>query len=583
MKKKKNRKLLFQIGVVLVPLCLLMLALMAESLYTSTVNSYLKSQKSRMEKEMDESFGSILSVDGSFYNEEADIWCYDYWDSHASLAREPLTEDEREAVMKYIRKGENIWSAEWLKQQSEEIQNICAKLWLYNIQLTAEEIREQNRYEDLFLIDVDKGREGFVYFFFSKDHQVYQTGDTIPYRLSDHPGLQELLKDASAGITFERAENFPDAGSYNYMCYKPVVLDGKIRAVMGASYGWERLRGEMAVIFRQALTVSIAGMVLALVLVLLFLYRWAIAPVEKIQHSITHYIGTRDTNQVVRELGGIRERNELGLLSDNLSEMVTEIDRYTRENIHLAQEKQRIETELKLASSIQHAMLQSRFPESEDYLLSASMVPAKEVGGDFYDFFPLDETHLALVIADVSGKGIPAALFMMMTQNMIKNYARSGLSPAEVLSRTNRDVLENENNTMFVTVWLGYYETTTGHILAVDAGHEYPMIRKKDGLFELIKDRHSLFVGGVENAVYREYELQLHVGDTLFLYTDGATEATNTDNRMLGIGGVLSALNRSPDDSPVELIKGMGEAIRAFVGDAPQFDDLTMLAFKRTR
>ncbi len=367
------------------------------------------------------------------------------------------------------------------------------------------------------------------------------------------------------------------------MCYKPVVLDGKIRAVMGASYGWERLRSEMAVIFRQALTVSIAGMVLVLALVLLFLYRWAIAPVEKIQHSITHYIGTRDTNQVVQELGSIRERNELGLLSDNLSEMVTEIDRYTRENIRLAQETQRVETELKLASSIQRAMLQSRFPESEDYVLSASMVPAKEVGGDFYDFFPLDETHLALVIADVSGKGIPAALFMMMAQNMIKNYARSGLSPAEVLSRTNRDVLENENNTMFVTVWLGYYETTTGHILAVDAGHEYPMIRKKDGLFELIKDRHSLFVGGVENAVYREYELQLNVGDTLFLYTDGATEATNTDKQMLGTDGVLNALNCSPDDSPEELIEGVGKRISAFVGDAPQFDDLTMLAFKRTR
>jgi serine phosphatase RsbU (regulator of sigma subunit) len=263
--------------------------------------------------------------------------------------------------------------------------------------------------------------------------------------------------------------------------------------------------------------------------------------------------------------------------------MVTEIDRYTRENIRLAQETQRVETELKLASSIQRAMLQSRFPESEDYVLSASMVPAKEVGGDFYDFFPLDETHLALVIADVSGKGIPAALFMMMAQNMIKNYARSGLSPAEVLSRTNRDVLENENNTMFVTVWLGYYETTTGHILAVDAGHEYPMIRKKDGLFELIKDRHSLVVGGVENAVYREYELQLNVGDTLFLYTDGATEATNTDKQMLGTDGVLNALNCSPDDSPEELIEGVGKRISAFVGDAPQFDDLTMLAFKRTR
>ena len=251
--------------------------------------------------------------------------------------------------------------------------------------------------------------------------------------------------------------------------------------------------------------------------------------------------------------------------------------------IHLAQERERVETELKLASKIQQAILQRHFPESDAFALSASMSPAREVGGDFYDFFVLDESHLALVIADVSGKGIPAALFMMMAKNMIKNYAQSGLSPSEIMTRTNLNVLENEENTMFVTVWLGFYEIPTGRITAVNAGHEYPMIRKTGGRFELYKDLHSMIVGGYESAVYREYELQLDVGETLFLYTDGAPEATNRAEELLGTDGVLEALNRDPDGAPEELIEHVESAISTFVGDAPQFDDLTMLVIKRTK
>ena len=581
MQKKKNRKLLFQIGVVIVPLLLLMLALLAGTLYRSTMDAYLKSQKGRMEKEMNDSFETILSADGSFFDTDTDAWCYEYWYNHPEIAKEPLTEEEAERILEKLRAGVTVWSADWLEHQPDEIQNICARLWLDDIQEMAEYTWDQKRYEDLFLFDVREDREGYLYFYFSKDHPVYTTGDTIPYRLSDHPAIRALMESPSVGDAFERAQNFPDPGSYNYICYKPVFLNGEIRAIMGASYGWEVIRSEMAVIYRHALLVSIGGLLLVLVLLLLFLYKRAIAPVEKIQHSITNYIGARDTKEVVQELSNIRERNELGVLADNLSEMVTEIDRYTQENITLAQEQERVETELKLASAIQRAMLQSRFPETEKYELSASMTPAKEVGGDFYDFFQLDETHLALVIADVSGKGIPAALFMMMTQNMIKNYARSGLSPAEVLSRTNRDVLENEKNTMFVTVWLGYYDITTGRIIASNAGHEYPIIRKKDGQFELYKDRHSLFVGGMENTVYKEYELQLDVGETLFLYTDGAPEAADSHEKMFETDGVLQALNRAPDRSPEELIEQVKEAIGDFVGDAPQFDDLTMLVLKR--
>ena len=231
----------------------------------------------------------------------------------------------------------------------------------------------------------------------------------MPYRLSDHPAIQMLQEDPSLPEAFERVHDFPDQGSYNYICYKPV-----------------------------------GGLLFTLFSILLILYKRAIAPVTRIQQSINHYIRTRKMEDVARDLDRIQERNEIGVLSDNLSQMVSEIDRYTQENIQLAQERERVETELKLASKIQQAILQRHFPESDAFALSASMSPAREVGGDFYDFFVLDESHLALVIADVSGKGIPAALFMMMAKNMIKNYAQSGLSPSEIMTRTNLNVLENE-------------------------------------------------------------------------------------------------------------------------------------------
>ena len=583
MEKKKNRKLLFQIGVVIVPLCLLMLALFAGTVYRSTLDAYLKSQKGRMAQELDHSFGTILSADGYLYGADFDGWCYDYLISHPELVRDPITDEERQVILQKMWDGENVWDMDWLEQQSEEIQNLCARLWLFDTSEMAKYISGQNSYEDIFLIDVNKGREGLVYFYYSKDNDRFSSGDIMPYRLSDHPAIQKLLEDPSLSEAFERVHDFPDKGSYNYICYKPVLLNGELRAVMGAAYGWEHLRSGMAVIIRNALLVGIGGLLFTLFSILLILYKRAIAPVTRIQQSINHYIRSRKMEDVARDLDRIQERNEIGVLSDNLSQMVSEIDRYTQENIQLAQERERVETELKLASKIQQAILQRHFPESDAFALSASMSPAREVGGDFYDFFVLDESHLALVIADVSGKGIPAALFMMMAKNMIKNYAQSGLSPSEIMTRTNLNVLENEENTMFVTVWLGFYEIPTGRITAVNAGHEYPMIRKTGGRFELYKDPHSMIIGGYESAVYREYELQLDVGETLFLYTDGAPEATNRAEELLGTDGVLEVLNRDPDGAPEELIEHVESAISTFVGDAPQFDDLTMLVIKRTK
>ena len=246
--------------------------------------------------------------------------------------------------------------------------------------------------------------------------------------------------------------------------------------------------------------------------------------------------------------------------------------------------RQRIETELNVATQIQADMLPRifpAFPERREFDIYASMTPAKEVGGDFYDFFLVDRDRLAMVIADVSGKGVPAALFMVIAKTLLKNAVQMGLSPKDALEKVNDQLCENNEAEMFVTVWLGVYEISTGKLTAANAGHEYPAIRRDGGTFELWKDQHGFVLAGMENVRYREYELELGVGDTLFVYTDGVPEATDEANGLYGTGRMLAALNQRPDLGAEELLQQVKADIDRFVGAAPQFDDITMLAIQR--
>ena len=246
-------------------------------------------------------------------------------------------------------------------------------------------------------------------------------------------------------------------------------------------------------------------------------------------------------------------------------------------------EKERVARELQMANQIQNGMLPHDFPPfpgRTEFDVYAVMNPARQVGGDFYDFFFLDKNHLCLVIADVSGKGIPAAMFMMNCKVTLQSIAASGRSAAEILTRANNAVCANNNMEMFVTVWLGILNVDTGKLDAANAGHEYPVIKRAGGDFELIKDKHGLVIGAMEGVQYTGYELQLEAGDTLFVYTDGVPEATDQDNNMFGTERMLSALNAEPDASPQQLLTNVETAVADFVKDAEQFDDLTMLSLE---
>lgn len=241
------------------------------------------------------------------------------------------------------------------------------------------------------------------------------------------------------------------------------------------------------------------------------------------------------------------------------------------------------QTELTMASGIQEAVLPHvfpPFPEREEFDLYAVMDPAREVSGDFYDYFLIDEQHLAVLIADVSDKGVPAALFMMSARNLINYRAHQGGTPAEILTDVNAHIARENKTMMFVTVWMGILDLTSGVMVCASAGHEYPAVCGADGVFRIFRDKHGVMLGVMENAKYRDYELLLTPGSKIFVYTDGVPDANNADGEKFGLNRMETALNNAAAESPERILHNIRAEVDAFVNGAKQFDDLTMLCLE---
>ena len=314
-----------------------------------------------------------------------------------------------------------------------------------------------------------------------------------------------------------------------------------------------------------------------------YMQRTVVAPIDDIAKAAVAYVEDKQAGakQTERFSGlNIHTGDEL----ENLSQVMADMERDLSENeeriTRITAEEQRIGTELQMASRIQNSMLPHDFPPFPDRReidLYAEMDPAREVGGDFYDYFLIDDDHLCLVIADVSGKGIPAALFMMISKVILKSCAMLGAAPGEILTKTNEALSKDNQVRMFVTVWLGILELSTGRLTAANAGHEYPVLKRAGGAYELFKDKHGFVIGGMEGLKYKEYELQLQPGDKLFVYTDGLPESTDANEQMFGIQRMVDTLNQEPDADPEGVLKQIRTAVNGFVKDAEQFDDLTMM------
>ena len=307
--------------------------------------------------------------------------------------------------------------------------------------------------------------------------------------------------------------------------------------------------------------------------------RRIVRPIEEMTKDINI---SSQTGKLFEMKDSYRTDDEIEVLAEAFDDLSKKTKRYIQDITRITREKERVSTELHMANRIQNSMIPNVFPPfpgRREFDIYASMEPAREVGGDFYDFFLIDEDHLCLVMADVSGKGVPAALFMMISKVILQSCAMLGQSAAEILVKTNDAICSSNQVEMFVTVWTGILEISTGRIIAANAGHEYPAVMH-NGEFTLLKDKHGLVIGGMDGVQYTEYEIDMKPGDKLFLYTDGIPEATDKDEKMFGTQRMLDALNKDPGADPRQILENVREDVDDFVMGAEQFDDMTMLCLE---
>ncbi len=359
----------------------------------------------------------------------------------------------------------------------------------------------------------------------------------------------------------------------------------EIEAQVWLSYDLTDMVGEhknyllRCVLFTLSLTVaaSAAGMFL--------MRRYITRPVRRLAQATKEFTPEENGTYSAEKISKVevRTRDEIGDLSRDIRSMQERIVENADNLARMTAEKERVSTELDLAKNIQASLLPDvfpAFPDRNEFSLYASMTPAREVGRDFYDFFLIDDDHLALVIADVSGKGIPAALFMAVSRTVIRDQLMSGCDPVRALERANAQLCSENPHMMFVTVWLAVVEISTGKGVACNAGHEHPAVRRAGGAFELVKYKHDRPAGFVPDTVYHSREFELKPGDSLLVYTDGVPEANNPQTELFGEERMMETLNRYADAEPEELIRRIYEAVASFADGADQFDDITMLAVK---
>ncbi len=438
----------------------------------------------------------------------------------------------------------------------------------------------------VYVIQVDQSDYGrFVSVFNSVDNSVDDTSYTpweAGYR-RDTTNEEYALKYKAIyeeGSPYETIYRIRTTGGAHAHITAMVPVKGEsgdVRAILCMQRPIRELLDARRPYLRDMASESVFLILLAGFFGAFYMRRRIVTPIADISKEAKRFASE---NTLGKPLGRISNYKEIADLAASIDTMETDMVQYIADLTAATAERERLSAELNLASQIQMNSVPNdfpAFPEHPEIDIFASMSPAKEVGGDFYNFFPVDEDHIALVIGDVSGKGIPAALFMMVTNIMIRDRARMGGSPAEILAYVNRDICANNKLEMFVSVWLGILELSTGRLLAANAGHEYPAVRTPEGVYELYKDKHGLVVGAMDGISYKDYEIRLQCGSQIFVYTDGVPEATDAEKRLFGTDRMIAALNEEKFLSPRELLERVRGAVDDFVKDAEQFDDLTML------
>ena len=415
----------------------------------------------------------------------------------------------------------------------------------------------------------------YVFDCYMVEELKFEIGNTSGFNPTYIESIVEVLE------TGKRADNYfiseSDFG-YNTSAVYPVVVDGEIKGIIGVEIPMATLESALNEYIVNAVAATVAIVLVLIVIFMGYMYKNMIAPIHLIAGEAEKFV---DNNaEISDKLDTIKTKDEIQKLSESVLKMEIGIKEYIANITKITAEKERIGAELNVAKQIQADLLPSifpAFPERAEFDIYATMDPAKEVGGDFYDFFMLDEDHLVFVIADVSGKGVPAALFMAIAKTLIKNQVLKGDEPASVFEAVNNQLCENNKEGMFVTAWMGVLEVSTGNLTYVNAGHNPPVIKGEDGVFRYLKCYPDFVLAGMEGIPYTQASLQLHKGDSIYLYTDGVPDTINMKEEMYGDDKLEVALNLHKEETPEEILRAVKQELVEFAGEAEQFDDVTML------
>ncbi len=473
-----------------------------------------------------------------------------------------------------------------IEQMDETSRKLFAELCYCNLSIEFDRMKKS--YSPLYLYSF-KILDGDMFIFVtgtkenekrtSEGGDLFELGTHSFYGVGAYPVMDRIIETGKPVPEMELSRG-EGADRSVIHAFEPVYADGKMCAIVGVSIKSSEMIQRILSMLGSMLAITILFFVVMLILVIRHIRLIVIKPINNEQHILEEYEQNKDSLAASRDLATIKTDNEIERMAKSITSMVTELDRYMEDLQAITAEKERIGAELDVATRIQADMLPNKFPafpDRNEFDLYATMDPAKEVGGDFYDFFLVGDDHLALVMADVSGKGVPAALFMVVAKTLIKNHAQLGGTPAEILSYANEKLCEQNEAELFVTVWMAVIEISTGKGLAANAGHEHPVLKRADGEWELVEYRHSPAVATMEGIRFKEHEFEIHSGDKLYVYTDGVAEATDASNELYGTDRMLAALNRESDADPKRILENVKRDVDEFVGDAPQFDDITML------
>lgn len=574
--KSVKRRLLFQVGAIILVVFSVLIAGLGFLLIHYGRKSFFLGLQSTMEEQMKQ-IQEVTAANPLFE------WTTDYWTQYPEQMKRDFSLDEFAAVAKskYAAALSEENGEVDIEALNKEALSYRISLARYNTELFALRVLTTTLISKnaVLFVDLRKEKRGTVYLQFPfQTSPTEAMGKAMPELFEEEESVNVPGVESQGNEKYYYAEHTDRNGLNTYIGYTPVYAGGEPRFALVLVNDWsDDQKGQLRFILWM-LAAFLIIIVIGGAFLLLFISSATVGPVKRLRYGVRKYARDKNPEELKKDMGEVKNRNELGELAQDISDMADEIDRYMQENIRLAGEREAAAAELSIATRVQQEQLASGYPDSPFFTLRAFIRPAREVGGDFYDFFLLDDTHLVLLIADVSDKGMNAAFFMAISKAMIKSWALKTRDPVRILTEAESMIKENNPGGLFVTVWLAVIDLETGHVEVCNAGHDYPMIYR-EGKYTFEKSAHGPAMAFLPGVPHVGTAFELAPGDRIFLYTDGVTEASD-GKRRFGTEQLLTTLNETAEvASDQEIIDRVRTAVDRFAGDAPQFDDITMLSF----